>query len=216
MTECGILFSAPMVRALLDGSKTQTRRVCKPAEAAALSHVVDCGTGRFGDEEGDVLFASPYGQPGDCLWVRETTHRRPMLNLLTGEPLAPGYDGGAYTVDGVDVLTPDGFDLAWWYSRKSCPSIHMPRWASRIVLEITGVRVERLQDITEADALAEGVEPHEVSQFALNGTSAEERAERHRQAAVGPYSGLWDRINGAGSWDANPWVWVIEFRRIEA
>jgi hypothetical protein len=206
MKERPILFTGPMVRAILDGSKTQTRRIAK--EFAGRDDL-DAILKRFPSQNG-----CPHGQPGDCLWVRETTHRRPMLNLLTGEPLAPEYDGGAYTVDGVDVLTPEGFDIAWWYSRKSCPSIHMPRWASRILLEITRVRVERLQDLSEADALAEGVEPHDVSQFALHGTSVEERAELHRQAAVGPYSGLWNRINGAGSWDANPWVWVVEFKRV--
>lgn len=240
MTERGMLFSAPMVRALLDGSKTQTRRVLKRQPYVSRSmppNVSDAEPGDLfvcpdmfptSDVRGSVIaecerigvyhcmgqraFAekhSPYGQPGDRLWVRETTHRRPMLNLLTGEPLAPEYDGGAYTVDGVDVLTPDGFDFAWWYSRRCCPSIHMPRWASRILLEITGVRVERLQDIREADARAEGVT---IEDRHMGGYCAGE----FLPPSIRAYRELWESINGAGSWNANPWVLVVEFRRIES
>ena len=226
MTEHGILFNAPMVRALLDGSKTQTRRALKVRcqEIGERDYGSRWPWSEHPDTAADHWHACPYGQPNDRLWVRETTHRRPMLNLLTGEPLAPEYDGGAYTVDGVDVLTPDGFDLAWWYSRKSCPSIHMPRWASRILLEITGVRVERLQGISEADALAEGVSSVRTREWDLQHFPE----WRHQFDAactegvkppLGPlpsksFSALWESINGAGSWAANPWVWVVEFRRV--
>jgi hypothetical protein len=90
----------------------------------------------------------------------------------------------------------------------------MPRWASRILLEIVSVRVERLQSISKPDALAEGITPNCVRQFSLFGASKEEREAMYRDAAVDPYRALWESINGAGSWAANPWVWVIEFKRI--
>jgi hypothetical protein len=209
MIERGILFSGAMVRALLDGTKTQTRRPAKPVKHPDLGNVYAPGALVLEREPQHVIErACPYGQPGDRLWVRETTHRRPMLNLLTGDPLAPEYDGGAYTVDGVDVLTPEGFDIAWWYSRKSCPSIHMPRWASRILLEITSVRVERLQDISEADARAEGVT---IEDWHMRGYCAGE----FLPPSIRAYRELWESINGAGSWDANPWVWVVEFKRVK-
>lgn len=208
MRERPILFSGPMVRAILAGNKTQTRRVVKPQPAGAWA-----APGKT---------SCPYGQPGDRLWVRESTHRRPMLNLLTGEPLADKYDGGAYTADGADVLTPEGFDLAWWYSRKSCPSIHMPRFACRLVLEVTGVRVERLQTITLDDLCEEG-----ISELLEDPDSIPGRAFSHAEhAAIGGvpmkhipekygFAALWDSLNGAGAWDANPWVWVVEFCRAD-
>lgn len=213
MRERPILFSAPMVRAILECRKTQTRRVLKqPWPTGSGSFRIDNGfkgghpvmveskpTNYPGSCEILWLRRCPYGQPGDRLWVRETTHRRPMLNLLTGEPLATKYDGGAYSSDDEDVLTPDGFDVGWWYSRTVCPSIHMPRWASRIDLEVTGVRVERLQDISEDDALAEGLYWPDVG---------------YDQTPQRIFAALWESINGPGSWDANPWVWVVEFKRV--
>lgn len=196
MRERPILFSGPMVRAILAGNKTQTRRVVKPQPAGAWA-----APGKT---------SCPYGAPGDRLWVRESTHRRPMLNLLTGEPLADKYDGGAYTADGADVLTPEGFDLAWWYSRKSCPSIHMPRFACRLVLEVTGVRVERLNEISESDAQAEGCAP------AWLDVDDNETVHAHQQPTFRRgFARLWREINGPSSWDANPWVWVVEFRRAD-
>ena len=198
MRERPILFSGPMVRAILAGSKMQTRRIVKPQPAGAWA-----APGKT---------SCPYGQPGDRLWVRESTHRRPMLNLLTGEPLADKYDGGAYTADGADVLTPEGFDLAWWYSRKSCPSIHMPRFACRLVLEVTGVRVERLNEISEADARAEGCP------FTWDGKQYEPpppEVDSWQGYGRASFSLLWSQINGPDSWQANPWVWVVEFRRAD-
>ncbi|MCH4572206.1 hypothetical protein [Achromobacter xylosoxidans] len=210
MNERPILFTGPMVRAILAGKKTQTRRIAK--EFAGRDDL-DAILRRFPNQNG-----CPYGQPGDHLWVRESTHRRPMLNLLTGEPLADKYDGGAYTADGADVLTPEGFDLAWWYSRKSCPSIHMPRFACRLVLEVTGVRVERLQAISYEDALAEGAFDPRMFWGAefddVDGESADELARR-LQWPQRAFRELWCKINGAESWDANPWVWVVEFRRAD-
>jgi hypothetical protein len=185
-----ILFSGAMVRALLDGKKTQTRRVCKPANEAALTHVVECPYAQWGDEDGDVLFKSPYGVFGDQLWVRETFcpiyPQDPSYN--GGQPIE--YDYAATYKHGNRLGDSLGIKKVWR------PSIHMPRAASRITLEITGVRVERLQDISEADAMAEGI---------THSTLNDPRVE---------YRWLWESINGPGSWDANPWVWCVSFRRI--
>jgi hypothetical protein len=208
-----------MVRALLDGSKTQTRREFKArgwqaavlrtlefvhvlhgAAAGVLSCAQPVDTAWAGfrlspDSTSPLYFKCPYGQPGDRLWVRETWAEHPDF---------PGCRRAIYRAD------PEcEYDTERWN-----PSIHMPRWASRILLEIVSVRVERLQDISEADARAEGITPHEVRQFAIFGASEEERAAIYRDAAVGPYRGLWQQINGPGSWGANPWVWVVEFRRV--
>ena len=190
MTERPILFSAPMVRAILDGNKTQTRRICKPAQFFSLSKVVEVpdpqergqvyNGSHFGDEDGEVQFACPYGGRGDRLWVRESfspyEHR----------------EGCWYWADG---------NIAAHDCTKPKPSIHMPRWASRITLEITGVRVERLQDISEADAWAEGCEGYDDD--VTGGKSG-----------YTEYCELWEKINGKGSWDLNPWVWVVEFKRV--
>lgn len=214
MKEHPILFSAPMVRALLDGSKTQTRRICKHAMDAHLSHVVgpfncpEFGPGWFGDEEGDIQFLGPYGQPGDRLYVRETWR-------TSG-------DGGR-----ADYLAPrDLQPHAVWYDAngkapadecvgKTRVSIHMPRWASRILLEIVSVRVERLNDCSDADALAEGIDVDLMLELQDNydivcaGTGAAGRATPQSM-----YRDLWESINGYGSWDANPLVWVVKFKRV--
>lgn len=217
MKERPILFSAPMVRAILDGSKTQTRRVVKMpkiwerqgGKLDANSTFRDQG---FGDgeylhvaiDDGSVQRVyCPYGQRGDQLWVRETW-QGPLLDSDEQEaqfdedgPDAfkkPGFCAYRAT-DDLDAVDEDGKDLGWR------PSIHMPRWASRIQLEITGVRVERLQDISEQDAWAEGCEGYDDD---VTGG----------QSGYGEFVALWEAINGPGSWEANPWVWVIEFRRI--
>lgn len=206
-----ILFSAPMVLALLDGTKTQTRRICKPAEAANLSYVVgpfedvDRVLHLFGDEEGFVQFHCPYGQPGDSLWVRETGR---------AEELDSGLDGVRYLADDAFCPienTPAASEEAWgvlysYHGKRGAtvPPIHMPRWASRILLEIVSVRVERLNDISEADAKAEGCKVPSII-YPDEPRSSYSYAEQYRL--------LWDSINGPGSWDANPWVWCIEFKR---
>lgn len=226
MKERPILFSGPMVRALLAGTKTQTRRVCKPAEAAALSYVVEVpdpaergqvyNGSTFGDEAGDVQFSSPYGGRGDRLWVCET-----FAKII-------GQSGGGIETDYAATYTQgDRLGDTLGIKKRWTPSIHMPRDASRILLEITGVRVERLQDISEADALAEGIVPREVivdTRYEA-GQHREIEAERFLhgewpqcklfESAEEAYADLWEQINGPGSWDANPWVWVVEFKRIE-
>jgi len=182
--ERGILFSAPMVRALLAGTKTQTRRVVKPQPITCVgwaggAYIERRPATMFRPAECwsilDAKMLCPYGQPGDRLWVRET-HAYVAHSKL-------GFDVGSviYRAD----------DNAGWDGRWT-PAIHMPRDASRITLEVTEVRVERLQDISHADAMAEGMPLDD---------------------AVHDYSKLWDRINGPGGWDANPWIWAVSFRR---
>jgi len=148
------------------------------------------------------------------LWVREA------WNFLGTDMMRHGRTHS--TQDGVVKYLADGerrtINTKWrnvevWMARKpqSRPSIHMPRWASRLTLEITGVRVERLNDINEADAIAEGVTAVSsggVTLFTTTGVNC-------FQTAKDAYAALWESINGPGSWDANPWVWVVEFRRIE-
>ncbi len=202
MKSTPILFSGPMVRAILDGRKTQTRRVFKvqpaddfcPEVGLYCPTLVDPRTGemfpgkeRFGASDLDECHPCPYGQPGDRLWVRETWQdtRSP------GEP--ENRRQIMYRAD-------DSRSLIGWR-----PSIFMPRWASRITLEITGVRAERLQEISDDDAFAEGIQSWVDSGHGMAGGGS----------ARGTYRALWESINGPGSWDANPWAWVVEFRRLK-
>ncbi len=185
MKERPILFSAPMVRALLDGSKTQTRRVVKPTPEWIGQSGVLSYRGRVGLPHA----LCPYGQPGDRLWVRETHMDLGACYL---------YRADAEAEQERAIVAPRQL----WR-----PAIHMPRAASRITLEITGVRVERLQDISEDDALAEG-----CSSTAIVHEDGEDYTGHY---ASEEYQVLWESINGPGSWDANPWVWVVEFKRLE-
>jgi hypothetical protein len=210
MKERPILFSAPMVRALLDGSKTQTRRAFSTrmidlmyvaAHAGEVSYFVDNDELAPNDHSYVADFC-PYGQPGDRLWVRETW--ADLAELSDGnyarQAIYRADDIELYGDEDepVNVTAPD---MRWR------PSIFMPRWASRILLEIVSVRVERLQDISEADARAEGVT---IEDRHMAGYCAGE----FLPPAIRAYRDLWDQINGAGSWDANPWVWVVEFKRV--
>lgn len=193
-----ILFSGEMVRAILSGQKIQTRRVCKPAEKAGLSFITTADAGgmasetnadiaTWGDEEGEVIFTCPYGRVGDRLWVREAW--------------ALGDDGEyVYRADYPKSDNP-------WK-----PSIHLPRKASRILLEIESVRVERLQDISERDALTEGIQAARNPE--CKGYRSYELNHALYSTPSESYGSLWRSINGEGSWSSNPWVWVIQFRRI--
>jgi hypothetical protein len=190
MRERPILFSGPMVRALLAGTKTQTRRISKPVRHPDLGNVYAPGALVLEHEPQHVIDrCCPYGRPGDRLWVRET-----FGHFERNENFKPGCEV-FYRADG------NCLELEPWR-----PSIHMPRWASRILLEITGVRVERLQDINEADALAEG---------SFTWAGEQDTPVRDLDEARLVYCQLWEEINGPGSWDANPWVWVVEFERAE-
>lgn len=223
MTERPMLFSAPMVRGLLNDTKTLTRREIKPQpydESADGACWLDidarhqwawhCG------EDQDILpnerpFFCPYGQPGDRLWVRETfidlrgtgvEHRPTPSSPLQRYAYAADHQAGSA-----------GDEARKEYGLKWKPSIHMPRTASRITLEITGVRVERLQEISEADAIAEGIE-RSYDQWRDYRT---DQAVNYPSAAtpIESYRTLWESINGPSFWDANPWVWVVEFKRLD-
>jgi hypothetical protein len=219
-----ILFSAPMVRAILEGRKTQTRRVVKPNRSCELADPQQCRRvtmksspadgvwAHFSREENtnhDDDIAPPLGQPGDRLWVRETfaVHGQ-AENRIYARGEGHAWGSPIYAADHGASWNPrcEGF-TAWR------PSIHMPRWASRITLEITGVRVERLHDIGKdgrkaRDVLAEGITPEAI---ASNG-----QWYHVDDAPAITFGGLWESINGEGSWAANPWVWVYEFQRIDA
>ena len=177
-----ILFSGPMVRAILEGRKTQTRRIVKDG--------IPLGNWN------ETLNKCPYGKPGERLWVRETW-----------APVTIGY---AYKADGVYIEE----SPVWKWK----PSIHMPRVASRILLEITDIRVECLQEISEEDAKAEG-----LRRFAKFGVEEWGGVEAHPQVKnhfrwydkpIEAFKQLWEHINGRESWKQNPWVWVVEFKMI--
>jgi len=205
MKERPILFSAPMVRALLDGSKTQTRRIVKPQppHADAILQHHDGVYLAWDDKAGQVMdvgsWKCPYGQPGDRLWVRESFMPAPLET--PPEVPRPTRWNFAYAAGGqAEIQAPASYNPMLYNYERWSPSIHMPRWASRINLEVTDVRVERLQEISEADAIAEGCKN---SLHLTGGRFANEN-----------YAHLWETINGDGSWLANPWVWVIEFQQI--
>lgn len=207
MTSRPILFSAPMVRALLNGSKTQTRRMIKPqpepiggeARHAHWSWRGGMFALRMYPSQSTLINRCPYGQPGDELWVRETLDHdaaRGHFYKATGMYVGPLLD--------YEREPPPAIGLP----ARAIPSIHMPRWASRITLRITDVRVERLQDISEADALAEGSREWAAEQDTpVRDIPAGETRLIYRQ--------LWESINGKGAWDANPWVWALTFERVK-
>ena len=195
MNERPILFNAPMIRAILANTKTQMRRIFKPDRmtwdangryttyAMRGGELSTTGSGPF--KPSSWLHYCPYGQPGDRLWVRESFARVPTACESEDIVFAADYQDGSDRAAGV----------------RYTPSIHMPRAVSRITLEITGVRVERLQDISRGDAMAEGCPFPNMAQ--------------------GPdprdwYAELWGAINGPDSWAENPWAWVVEFKAIEA
>lgn len=218
MRERPILFSAPMVLAILEGRKSQTRRVCKVqpvvrpdlSPSGLLAWLVNVGTYMFGDKPmPEFVSRCPYGQPGDRLWVRETGWERPIRTPRQMREGADTWPKFAYDADGWS--DDDHADFKRWGFRRR-PSIHMPRWASRILLEVTAVRVERLRDISEADATAEGV----YADAACNGmfTADGNTYTTKQDGAVGAYAELWESLHGYDAWDANPWVWVVEFKRV--
>jgi len=177
-----ILFSAPMVRAILEGRKTVTRRALKMPhgfwETSATGELVP------------IPAKCPYGKPGERLWVREAH----SLGLgFASQPLTHV----TYRADMQEVGRNDEFN---WR-----PSIHMPRWASRILLEITEVRVERLQSISRSDIRAEGVQcPPELA--------SDDVSPNYRDWYPAAFRELWNSTGG--DWDANPWVWVVEFKHV--
>jgi len=197
MKERPMLFSGPMVRAILDGRKTQTRRIIKPQPKFVP---------RWLDEGHWYGLRCPYGEPGDRLWVRETWAAPHKYDALPPRLIPVGTNiHYRSTWEG-----PCG--LRWR------PSIHMPRWASRVTLEITNIRAERLHDISWDDALAEGIdrlvdrydEPDVWRDYSSEGPP------EYTSDPIESYATLWESIHGSGAWDKNPWVWVLEFARVEA
>lgn len=219
-----ILFSGPMVRALLDGSKTQTRRVVKAKHLPWLENsLMNFLDGKWNQRP------MPYGKVGDRLWVRETWAHYQTVNSrrrYDGASFSEVSDGAAgYRADGHETIDDfrqhiklmSGCDLedVAINGDRWRPSIHMPRWASRITLEITGVRASRLQDISEADAIAEGIEPFTDFHPTDHWRRYDKGTFNSYCGPIESYASLWESINGPGSWNANPWVWVLEFKRVK-
>jgi hypothetical protein len=201
-----ILFSKPMVLALRAGRKTQTRRIVKPQPEHRWNYIRDL-TFCTGEHErslgcrGDVVLRCPHGAPGDRLWTRETWAARLDQDHVKPRDLDPKRNTVCFWADPQTCNT--GCAGA---AGKKRPGIFLPRWASRDLLEVTDVRVQRVQDISEEDAQAEGVEHHWCG------------SPKYSHAGccgyVAGYRVLWDQINGAGSWASSPWVWAVSFRRL--
>ncbi|WAC75312.1 hypothetical protein OU995_11700 [Roseateles sp. SL47] len=239
MKERPILFSAPMARAILADTKTQTRRVAnKTVRHPDLGNLYTPGALVTEREPQHVIErACPYGQPGDRLWVRETFYAWGRwetrysakkgrdewhfvdMTLECGKAYQYPASGGQPQPQPMAGKRDGGVTPKWWKR----PAIHMPRAASRITLEIVSVRVERLQDISEEDSRAEGVEwlDHAPACPANNPAQGWRGYTNHeplyRDTARESFISLWQSINGTESWAANPWVWVwvVEFKKRE-
>jgi hypothetical protein len=215
MTERPILFSAPMVRAILEGRKTMTRRIVKKApdwmqsgrigKETVIPELMEQAVNIWGNPD-----LCPYGKPGDRLYVKETHWRlgkwvKDGISKTGRQRWRFKATKGEY----VRFVPPDkkpAREEHGWHKR---PSLFMPRWASRITLEITDVRVERLQEITEEDAKAEGVQPWEFNPNQTL-TSGERAGDSPYRSG---FAYLWDTINDhRATWKSNPFVWVISFR----
>lgn len=234
MKQKPILFSTPMVQAILAGRKTQTRRILTPQPVAqgAVETFCKAGPGSVdakdltaADIEMDQLFQRcPYGQPGDVLWVREghyryghwvekegvftpTGRQKWMFVPLTDEVL---YEAPASFRKGMHNKDPH---TSAWHKRLAR---FMPRHTARMFLQVTDRRVERLQNITETDAIAEGIQKH-TGGYATNyrQPNAKSYLDGYSYSAQEEFKKLWGSINGADSWQANPWVWAVSFERIE-
>ena len=214
MKETPLLFKPEMVRATLReiNPKEQTRRLI--SKLLKFGMITEFGVSDtpgydwhfrdkrmlWNDISHDMLLeCCPYGKVGDRLWVKETWAARPDQDHL---PPSQCDDTGLWWKASLNG-TETGYAACHGKWR---PSIFMPRWASRILLEITAIRVERLQDISDADAKAEGVSFGNITDQVTGEIDCD---------AVEAYRYLWEKINGAGSWDDNPWVWVVEFKRID-
>lgn len=211
--ERGIIFKSEMVRAILDGRKTQTRRVIKNCTVGRdeISPFIKIGnfSGHYPDDLPEVIKnCCPFGKVGDRLWVRETfrVHSR-ATDVATLAYKASEQQSWTQQVARVpiELCTKQISPEAW------TPSIHMPRWASRITLEITDIRLERLQEISQSDAQAEGME--------LTGwrpTYSDPDSGGDYQTPYDNFAELWESIYGEDSWQSNPFVWVIEFKKVES
>ncbi|MEN0626664.1 hypothetical protein AAIG33_04385 [Phytobacter ursingii] len=233
MKEHGMIFNAEMVRAIIDGRKTMTRRIMKvqPENSEfGLRQIIDssvakevgmyfwCQADACGVKRRSKPFPCPFGAVGDRIWVREAFQGPLVSEELLEEYRAypekfenPEYC--EYAADGGP--RPEYCDLDDNLRHGWRPSIHMPRWASRITLEITGVRVERLQNISETDAEAEGIDMEALFDAQDCYDCIADHNMTGRPTVTGAFKYLWESIYGEESWQANPWVWVIEFQRVE-
>lgn len=254
-----IPFKPEMVRAVLSGAKTQTRRIASTRQCV-LGEEFPGPRGSDGfsraylmhreSDRAAMLALCPYGQPGDRLWVREAFRFPASLDRRSPKVVGDmALDAGYSTPWAPTQYDADGARRGEWRGFETPPTesvpgkyrppMFMPRWASRITLEVTGVRVERLQDISEADAVAEGCEARPFPGPWWQGYKRDDEGELHHQQVVGneppdwmvephkmkpldhlnvsakaEYQLLWNSINGPDSWATNPWVWVVEFRRL--
>ncbi|HAT7488636.1 TPA: hypothetical protein QCH64_002729 [Enterobacter asburiae] len=218
MKERGMIFNGAMVRAILDGRKTQTRRIMnnQPAgdypDTPAMVRNVGAGFQWYGHYGESSVFNCPFGAVGDRIWVRET-FQGPLFDFVQMETYQE--DSSKFQKPEFCVYKADGKPAPEFFDADEnlhcCwrPSIHMPRWASRITLEITGVRVEHLQSISQADAIAEGAPPSHPSIDSVS------RDYGFPDFSRSWYGQTWQSIYGAESWQNNPWVWVIEFNRVD-
>lgn len=240
MADKPILFSGPMVRAILEGNKTQTRRVIKPQP-----HVDEMGNAIWGNwnlgqnHEPHIkkiltikklrgIRCQPYGTPGSLLWVRETFaithqsqgHEYPEVEVEDCDKI-PKDCGGAYWKPcyQADWKRAESYEDRGFKWR---PSIHMPRWTNRLTLDVKDIRVERLQDISSSDCIAEGicrtgsiVEPNRWAQYGAISKDQHDKVnvdiEFMGKSPKEAFELLWESINGAENWQANPWVWIISF-----
>ncbi|ARN49386.1 hypothetical protein [Pseudomonas aeruginosa] len=200
MKERPILFTGPMVRAILEGRKTVTRRVVSP-QPDFLGSMVDPNTPFKTLDAGlHARITCPYGEPGDRLWVREAWAADAQVDAIAPSDLSQG-EPIWYPAD----LSVRQTGCSMISKGRVRPSIHMPRWACRILLEITAVRVERLQDITRSGIRAEGLQcPPELC--------SDDVSPNYRDWYPAAWRELWESTGG--DWDANPWVWVVEFKRV--
>ncbi|MEB8380657.1 MULTISPECIES: hypothetical protein [Acinetobacter] len=213
MNEHPILFSTEMVQAILTGRKTQTRRVVKSELIIEQAEFERGNRPNVIQSEPSLQYwtenSCPFGQVGDRIWVRETWHVEPNVtgwSMNENEPCTGWIEykaGGSKEVtapnfDAVQRCFPKG-EVDWDFLPYSWrPSIFMPRWACRLILEITNIRIERLNDISEADCVKEGI-----------------GSALLRDCKKPKFMQLWESINGNGSWNKNPWVWVVEFKIIQ-
>lgn len=219
MKETGLMFKAPLVRALLEGRKTQTRRIAKPVRHPDLGNVYSPGALVLEHEPQHVINrACPYGHPGDRIYVRETFVQGYKEDPETGAVRNYDEEGNDIPMTTWYRATDGGItwgdDDGWETNVPWKPAIHMPKALARIWLEITGVRLERIQDISEKDAIAEGIERTEdfFGCPCWRDYSEPEGPDASvcPDDPIGSFQTLWESTGG--DWDANPWVWVVDFR----
>ena len=214
MSDRPIIFSAPMIRALLDGRKTQTRRVLKPQpDEGGIAFMQVHPDGRDyavvqrRHEYGDQSICKPVVSIGDRLWVREA-------HYLTDDGdseyavFAEDANGVSDHLENIQTLMATFPKVDWSKHVRLRPSIHMPRWASRLTLIIADVRVERLQEISEADAASEGCDAERIGMASMYGLGG---SPRFPTLARDEFRHLWNILHGPDAWDANPWVTAITF-----